>query len=89
MKLHGESVGKEHSMPRAGHQLSWNHSGNQSSIAYDAKGRIDIVVDWKSDVEIDADQLTAYHVQLDAYRRETGAEQALLVLMTLARVIAA
>jgi len=33
-------------------------SGIADAVAYHAEGRIEIIVDWKSDVEIDADRLT-------------------------------
>jgi hypothetical protein len=46
-------------------------SGVADAIAYDANGRIEIIVDWKSDIEIDHNRLKAYRGQLDAYRRET------------------
>jgi exodeoxyribonuclease-5 len=57
-------------------------SGIADAIAYDNEGRIETVVDWKSDVAIDAERLNSYHGQLDVYRRQTGARNALLVLMT-------
>jgi ATP-dependent exoDNAse (exonuclease V) beta subunit len=64
-------------------------SGIADAVAYDAEGRIEIIVDWKSDVEIDAERLNSYRGQLDAYRRQTGARHSLLVLMTLGTVTAA
>ena len=64
-------------------------SGIADAVAYDAEGRIETIVDWKSDVEIDAERLNSYCGQLDAYRRQTGAPHALLVLMTTGKVIAA
>ena len=57
-------------------------SGVADAIAYDAEGRIETIVDWKSDVEFDAERLNSYCRQLDAYRRQTRARKALLVLMT-------
>ncbi len=62
-------------------------SGIADAVVYDAEGRIELIVDWKSDVEILAERLTAYRAQLDTYRRETGAQLALLVLMTSAQII--
>jgi hypothetical protein len=63
-------------------------SGVADAIAYDAEGHIDAVIDWKSDVEVDAVRLTSYLAQLDSYRQETGAKRAFLVLMTPGKVIA-
>jgi hypothetical protein len=63
-------------------------SGIADAVAYDAEGRIETVVDWKSDVAIDANRLNSYCAQLDVYRRHTDARNALLVLMTLGTTIA-
>jgi exodeoxyribonuclease-5 len=38
-------------------------SGLADAVAHDANDRIDAVIDWKSDVEIDADRLAAYRAQ--------------------------
>ena len=63
-------------------------SGIVDAIAYDNGGRIETVVDWKSDVAIDAERLSTYCAQLGAYRRETSARNALLVLMTTGKIVA-
>ena len=63
-------------------------SGIADAIAYDNEGRIETVVDWKSDVAIDAERLNSYYGQLDVYRRQTGARNALLVLMTPGKIVA-
>ena len=57
-------------------------SGIADAIAYDNEGRIETIVDWKSDVAIDAEKLNSYYEQLDVYQRQTGARNAVLVLMT-------
>ena len=44
-------------------------SGIADAVAYDAEGRIEIIVDWKSDVEIDAERLNCYRGQLEAYQQ--------------------
>ena len=62
-------------------------SGIADAVAYDAEGRIEIIVDWKSDVDIDVSTLNSYRGQLDTYRRFTGATRALLVLVTKGKVI--
>ena len=64
-------------------------SGIADAVAYDAEGRIEVIVDWKSDVDIDAERLNSYRGQLGTYRRHTGAAHAFLVLMTTGKVIAA
>lgn len=56
--------------------------GHQGDGSLDRSGRIEIVVDWKSDVTMSQNKLAAYRAQLADYRKETGAEHALLVLMT-------
>ena len=63
-------------------------SGIADAIAYDDGGRIKTVVDWKSDVALDAERLNSYYGQLDVYRRQTGARNALLVLMTPGKIVA-
>jgi hypothetical protein len=57
-------------------------SGIADAVAYDANGRIEVIVDWKSDVDIDADRLNSYRGQLAAYQQHTGASRGFLVLMT-------
>jgi hypothetical protein len=64
-------------------------SGIADGAAYDAEGRIVVVVDWNSDVDIDAEWLNSYRGQLRAYQQHTGAPHAFLVLMTPGKVIAA
>jgi ATP-dependent exoDNAse (exonuclease V) beta subunit len=63
-------------------------SGVADAIAYDAEGRVEVVVDWKSDVEIDLTRLNSYRGQIEAYKRHTGAKSAFLVLMTPGKVMA-
>jgi ATP-dependent helicase/nuclease subunit A len=62
-------------------------SGIADAVAANSAGKIEVIVDWKSDVVMNADKLNAYRGQLDAYRRNTGAERALLVFMTAGKVI--
>lgn len=64
-------------------------SGIADAVAYNAEGHIDVIVDWNSGVEIGAERLSAYRVQLGAYQRHTGASPGFLVLMTPGKVIAA
>ena len=62
-------------------------SGIADAVAANSAGKIEVIVDWKSDVVMNADKLNAYRGQLDSYRKTTGAARALLVLMTPGRVI--
>jgi exodeoxyribonuclease-5 len=62
-------------------------SGVSDAVAVDDSGRIEVVVDWKSDVEPSTDALAHYRKQIDDYRRCTSASRALLVLMTPGTVI--
>jgi len=64
-------------------------SGIADAVAYDANGRIEVIVDWKSDVDIHAERLNSYRGQLGAYQQHTGAPHAFLVMMTPGKVIAA
>jgi exodeoxyribonuclease-5 len=62
-------------------------SGIADAIARDANDGIEAIVDWKSDVEMSAEKLAAYRAQLGEYRKQTGAERALLVLMTAGKIL--
>jgi ATP-dependent exoDNAse (exonuclease V) beta subunit len=62
-------------------------SGIADAVAANSAGKIEVIVDWKSDVVMNVDKLNAYRGQLDSYRKTTGAVRALLVLMTAGRVI--
>jgi hypothetical protein len=58
-------------------------SGIADAVARGGDDRIEAIIDWKSDVEMNADKLAAYRTQLADYRTQTGAKYALLVLTTL------
>lgn len=62
-------------------------SGIADAVVYDAGGKIGVIIDWKSDVATSDNQLAAYRTQLADYRKQTGAECALLVLMTRGKVL--
>ena len=62
-------------------------SGTADAVALSTDTTINVVIDWKSDVELDAGKLNASRGQLEAYRKATGASRALLVLMTSGKVI--
>lgn len=57
-------------------------SGIADAIACDESGKIEVIVDWKSDVQMTPEKLAAYRAQLGTYRKQTDAKEALLVLMT-------
>jgi ATP-dependent exoDNAse (exonuclease V) beta subunit len=62
-------------------------SGIADAVTRGANDRIEAVVDWKSDVEMNADKLAEYRAQLGDYRQQTDAERALLVLMTAGLIV--
>jgi exodeoxyribonuclease-5 len=62
-------------------------SGIADAVAPDVTGKIEAIIDWKSDVEMNADKVAAYRNQLGEYRKRTGAERALLVLMTAGQIL--
>ncbi len=57
-------------------------SGVADAVALDANGKVELVVDWKSDVTINENKFNAYRTQIVEYRKQTRAGRALLVLMT-------
>lgn len=57
-------------------------SGIADAVARDAAGNVRAVVDWKSDVSLSPTTRAAYHAQLRAYLKCTGARRSLLVAMT-------
>ncbi|MBL8224826.1 MAG: UvrD-helicase domain-containing protein [Chromatiales bacterium] len=61
-------------------------AGVADAIALDATGRIDCVIDWKSDQAPTKGQRDNYRRQLQDYLRLTGAGQGMLVYVTLGRV---
>ena len=70
------------------HDVETIVSGVADAVAYDTEGRIEIVIDWKSDVEFDVERLNSYRGQLNAYKEHTGAADAFLVLMTSGKIVA-
>ena len=62
-------------------------SGVADAVAMDAKGQIDFVIDWKSDVAPSSAQLDHYRAQLRAYREAVGAKRGMIVLMSLGTTI--
>jgi hypothetical protein len=64
-------------------------SGIADALAWDENGKVEAIIDWKSDVEVLPDRVAQYLDQLRTYRDETGAERALLVFMTPSQVMQA
>jgi len=64
-------------------------SGIADAVVRDANDQVEVVVDWKSDVEISEAKLADYRAQLGDYRKQTSAGRALLVLMTTGKVLEA
>jgi exodeoxyribonuclease-5 len=62
-------------------------AGVADAVAVDAQGAIEAIVDWKSDVAPSKSAIAHYFKQIEEYRRHTGAKHALLVLMTLGKVV--
>ena len=62
-------------------------SGIADAVVRDSSDKITTIVDWKSDVKMNGEKLASYRTQLSDYRRQTGAERALLVLMTEGKVL--
>lgn len=61
--------------------------GVADALAVTSDGRIDVVVDWKSDVAPEPATLAAYRQQMADYIVTIGAERGLIVLMTPARIV--
>ena len=52
------------------------------AIAFDADGKPDVVIDWKSDVDPSPETLDHYRAQVRAYLDMTGAERGMVVAVT-------
>jgi len=64
-------------------------SGIADALAWGENGKVEAIIDWKSDVEVIPERVARYLDQLRTYRDETGAERALLVFMTRSQVMQA
>ncbi len=62
-------------------------AGIADAVAMDHDGRIEVVVDWKSDVFMHPAKLDMYRRQLETYQKNTSAKRALLVLMTQGKIL--
>lgn len=61
-------------------------AGIADAVTVDNAGRIDVVVDWKSDVKPGNEQIQLYRGQIRDYLRATGAPRGLLVFVSSGRV---
>ncbi len=61
-------------------------AGIADAVAIDERGRIEAVVDWKSDVAPAPAQVDIYRGQVLDYLAATGARRGLIVFMTSGRV---
>ena len=57
-------------------------AGVADAVSVDADGRVDVVIDWKSDVAPAEATLAHYRAQVGGYMRMTGARRGLVVLAT-------
>jgi exodeoxyribonuclease-5 len=62
-------------------------AGIADAVAFDAQGRAEIVIDWKSDISPSPQTLAHYRQQVGAYLELTGAKLGLIVLMSSAAVL--
>jgi ATP-dependent exoDNAse (exonuclease V) beta subunit len=61
-------------------------SGVADAVALNGDGTLDVVIDWKSDVDPDASQVELYRQQVRDYLAATGAKEALLVFISIGRI---
>ena len=61
-------------------------AGIADAIALDDSGRIEVVIDWKSDVDPAQAQIELYRAQVQDYMAATGAKLGLIVFMTSNRI---
>ena len=57
-------------------------AGIADAVATDAEGRVDAVIDWKSDVDPRPEQIQIYRAQVRDYLTATGAQLGLIVFLT-------
>jgi exodeoxyribonuclease-5 len=62
-------------------------AGIADAIADDDAGHIEVVIDWKSDVNPGQSEIEQYRGQVGDYLAATGARRGLIVFMTSGRVV--
>ena len=61
--------------------------GTADAIAYHPTGAIDLVIDWKTDVDPSAQQIELYREQMRDYLIATGALDGLIVFVTTGKLV--
>ena len=61
-------------------------TGIADAVAIDEEGHVDVVVDWKSDVNPGAEQVAMYRKQVRDYLLSTGAQTGLIVFFSSGRI---
>ena len=61
-------------------------AGIADAVAINERGHIDVVVDWKSDVDPGAEQIAMYRNQVRDYLQSTTTKTALIVFLSLGRI---
>ena len=61
-------------------------AGIADAVAVDEEGHIDVIVDWKSDVDPGAEQVAMYRKQVHDYLLSTGAQTGLIVFLSSGRI---
>jgi exodeoxyribonuclease-5 len=62
-------------------------AGVADAVSHDASGNVDVVVDWKSDVEPSPKVVSHYRGQVSEYLKATGAKRGLIVFATSGQVV--
>jgi exodeoxyribonuclease-5 len=62
-------------------------AGIADAVALDASGRIETVIDWKSDVRPDPDRIALYRAQVQDYLEAAGAPVGLIVFVTTGQIV--
>ena len=61
-------------------------AGIADAVAVYEEGHIDVIVDWKSDVNPEAEQVAMYRKQVRDYLQSTGAQTGLIVFLSSDRI---
>jgi hypothetical protein len=61
-------------------------SGIADAVATDQAGRVDVVIDWKSDIELIPAASKEHRAQLRQYMKATGCRLGAIVYMTLGQI---
>ncbi|MDB5776780.1 MAG: putative ATP-dependent exodeoxyribonuclease, partial [Herbaspirillum sp.] len=62
-------------------------TGITDAASFDANGKVQVIIDWKSDVNPTPETIAHYHSQVRNYLEMTGTERGLIVLVTSGTVI--